>query len=62
MMQILQVGKEVAKHLKESGVEVKDYNALLGDIKTLAQAHTKLWLTPQRQARTCSCCTTAEHA
>ncbi|KAA6418050.1 MAG: putative Xaa-Pro aminopeptidase P-like [Trebouxia sp. A1-2] len=42
------VGKEVAKHLKESGVEVKDYNALLGDIKTLAQAHTKLWADPTK--------------
>jgi len=27
---------------------VKDYNALLGDIKTLAQAHTKLWADPTK--------------
>lgn len=47
-MQILQVGEEVAEHLKESGVEVKDYNALLGDIKTLAQTHTKLWADPTK--------------
>ena len=47
-MLILQVGEEVAKHLKESGVEVKDYNALLGDIKTLAQSHTKLWADPTK--------------
>ncbi len=48
MMHLLQVGEEVAKHLKESGVEVKDYNALLGDIKTLAQTHTKLWADPTK--------------
>ena len=48
IMQILQVGKEVAEHLKESGVGVKDYNALLGDIKTLAQTHTKLWADPTK--------------
>jgi len=44
----LQVGEEVATHLKDSGVNVKDYNALLGDIKTLAQAHTKLWADPTK--------------
>ncbi len=48
MMQCLQVGEEVAEHLKGSGVEVKDYDALLGDIKTLGQAHTKLWADPTK--------------
>ncbi|KAL0020575.1 hypothetical protein WJX77_005157 [Trebouxia sp. C0004] len=42
------VGEEVAKHLKDSGVQVKEYNALLGDIKTLAEAHTKLWADPTK--------------
>ena len=38
----------MAEHLKESGVEVKDYNELLGTSKTLAQAHTKLWADPTK--------------
>ena len=45
---MLQVGSEVGTHLKGSGVEVKDYTALLADIKTLASSHTKLWADPAK--------------
>ncbi len=50
----------MAKHLKDSGVEVKEYTALLDDIKTLAAAHTKLWADPSKvcSSFTCLCCVT----
>ena len=59
----------MAKHLQESGVQVKDYTALLDDIKTLAQAHTKLWADPTKaslypicfQSAACSQQRSAEH-
>ena len=53
----LQVGSEVGTHLKESGVEVKDYTALLADIKTLASSHTKLWADPAKVCSSSSCIT-----
>ena len=44
----LQVGGEVAQHLKDSGVEVKEYGAVLDDVEALAQTHTQIWADPAK--------------
>lgn len=38
----------VAAHLAEGGVSVKEYSALLGDVRAMAAAGTKLWMDPSR--------------
>jgi hypothetical protein len=40
-----------AAHLAEAGVEVKEYGALLGDVRSMAAAGTKLWMDPARVRR-----------
>ena len=45
---VAQAGSDVSKHLADAGVEVKPYTGLLDDIKTLALAHTKMWVDPAK--------------
>ena len=39
---------EVAAHLKEAGVGVKPYGAVLGDIEAAAEAGTRMWMDPSQ--------------
>lgn len=38
----------MAAHLKDAGVEIKGYEVMSGDVKSLAAAGTKLWLDPTK--------------
>lgn len=38
----------VSAHLGKGGVAVKDYGSLLGDVKAMAGAGTKIWMDPAR--------------
>ena len=44
----LQVTPAVEAHLKEAGVTVKAYTAMLGDVKQAASAGQKLWVDPSK--------------
>ena len=44
----LQVTEEVAAHLKEGGVVVKPYDAMLDDVRQLASSGQKLWADPAK--------------
>lgn len=44
----MQVTEEVAAHLKEAGVEVKDYGLMLGDVRALAAAGVRMWADPSK--------------
>ena len=39
---------EVAAHLKEGGVTVKPYDAMLDDVRQLASSGQKLWADPAK--------------
>ena len=39
---------EAAAHLEEAGVAVKPYAALLGDVRALAAAGTRIWADPAK--------------
>ncbi len=43
-----QVTKEVAAHLKEGGVTVKPYDAMLDDVRKAATSGLKLWTDPAK--------------
>lgn len=43
-----QVTEEVAAHLKDGGVAVKPYEAMLDDVRTLASSGLKLWTDPAK--------------
>ncbi|PSC69930.1 putative Xaa-Pro aminopeptidase P [Micractinium conductrix] len=45
---LAKVTPEAAAHLAEAGVATKEYSALLGDVKAMAAAGTKLWMDPAR--------------
>ena len=40
--------EEVAAHLKEGGVTVKPYNAMLDDVREAASSGMKLWTDPAK--------------
>lgn len=42
----IQVTEAAAEHLKESGVTVKPYGALLDEVKAIAGAGKSLWVDP----------------
>lgn len=43
-----QVTEEVAAHLKEAGVEVKDYGLMLADVRALAAEGVRMWADPSK--------------
>ncbi len=45
---VLQVSEEVQKHLQEGGVTLKDYSAMLGDVKQAAASGSKIWADPSK--------------
>ena len=53
----LQVTEEVAAHLKEGGVSVKPYEAMLDDVREAASAGLKLWTDPAKVCTTMGCMT-----
>ncbi len=44
----LQVTEEVAAHLKEGGIAVKPYDAMLDDVRKAASSGMKLWTDPTK--------------
>ena len=44
----VQVTDEVAAHLKDGGVTVKPYDAMLDDVRQLASSGQKLWADPAK--------------
>ena len=42
------MGPEVAAHLEEAAVDVKPYEAMLGDVKAASAAGVKLWIDPSK--------------
>ena len=45
---MLQVTDKVAAHLKDGGVTVKPYDAMLDDVRKLASLGQKLWADPAK--------------
>jgi len=45
---MVQISEEVAAHLKEAGVEVKGYEDVAEDVKSVAVSGTKLWMDPSK--------------
>ena len=48
MLLLQQVTDEVAAHLKDGGVTVKPYDAMLDDVRQLASSGQKLWADPAK--------------
>ena len=55
----LQVTEEVAAHLKEGGVSVKPYEAMLEDVREAASSGLKLWSDPAKVCTTMAVMTIA---
>ena len=50
-----QVTEEVAGHLKEGGITVKPYNAMLDDVRKAATSGLKLWTDPAKASVASPC-------
>ena len=44
----MQVTEEVAAHLKEGGIVVKPYDAMLDDVREAASSGLRLWTDPAK--------------